>query len=288
MSLLLRINAALVPAALVCAAIAAWVCAATLQANARRQVLGEAALMMDSAVAMRAYTANEIDPLLTERLTRELVPQSIPFYAATQNFLTLRERHPQYAYREATLNPTNPRDRATDWEADIIERFRNDPKATEFAGERETPMGPLLYLARPIVAEPECLSCHGLAANGPRTLIARYGSDNGFGWQPHEVVGAHIVSVPLASAQARANRSFAALVGTFAVLLLALVLIANALIYLLLLRPLRRTIHSAERLSLADASAPPFPAGRGEIGELGRAFQRMRVSLEKAMRMLEH
>ncbi len=288
MSLLLRINAILVPAALLCAGIAAWVCAGTLRANALHQVLGEAGLMMDSAVAMRAYTANEIDPLLTDGLTREFVPQSIPFYAATQNFLVLRERHPQYTYREATLNPTNPRDRATDWEADIIERFRNDPRATAFTGERDTPLGPVLYLARPIEAEPECLSCHGLAANSPRTMIARYGSDNGFGWQPHEVVGAHIVSVPLADAQARANRSFAALAGTFAALLLGLLLVVNAVIYLLLMRPLRRAIHSAERLSLADATAPPFPGGGGEIGELGRAFQRMRVSLEKAMRMLEH
>jgi len=35
--------------------------------------------------------------------------------------MKLRERHPQYAYKEATLNPTNPRDRAANWAAEIID-----------------------------------------------------------------------------------------------------------------------------------------------------------------------
>jgi Protein of unknown function (DUF3365) len=65
-------------------------------------------------------------------------PQSIPFYAATQNFMKFRERHPDYAYKEATHNLTNPRDRAADWEADIIQRFRNDATAQEVVGGRET------------------------------------------------------------------------------------------------------------------------------------------------------
>ena len=73
----------------------------------------------------------------------------MPFYAATQNF-KLRERHPEYTYKEATLNPTNPRDRAADWEGDIIQRFRNDAHAQEVVGERDTPLGKSLYVARPI------------------------------------------------------------------------------------------------------------------------------------------
>ena len=112
--------------------------------------------MMDSAVAMRAYTANEILPLIEQRMQDSFPPQRIPFYAATQNFLKLRERHPDYTYKEATLNPTNPRDRAADWEADIIQRFSNDEHAQEFIGERDTPMGKSLYLARPIRADAEC------------------------------------------------------------------------------------------------------------------------------------
>jgi hypothetical protein len=41
----------------------------------------------------------------------EFFPQSIPFYASTENFNYFRSRYPDYSYKEAALNPTNPRDR---------------------------------------------------------------------------------------------------------------------------------------------------------------------------------
>ena len=230
MSLLIRINLALGAVFIVAAVFAAYVCRNILETNARREVFAEAAMMLDSATAVRVYTATEVLPLLAERMNKEFPPQSIPFYAATQNFLHLRERHPQYTYKEATLNPTNPRDRAADWEGDIIQRFRNDASAPEMTGERETPMGRSLYLARPIRVEQECLTCHSTSSAAPPSLVARYGSDNGFGWQLQEIVGAQVVSVPLASATANAQRAFRAFMGSLlGVLIAATALMSNVL-----------------------------------------------------------
>jgi protein-histidine pros-kinase len=287
MSLLVRINLALGAVSLVVAALAGYWCWTILEGNARREVLAQAGLMMDSAGAMRSYTATEILPLLEPRMGDSFLPQGIPFYAATQNFLKLRERHPEYMYKEATLNPTNPRDRATDWEADIIQRFRNDARISEVVGERDTPMGRSLYLARPIPVSGECAECHGSPSAAPASLLARYGRNNGFGWQDHEIVGAQVVSVPFASATANAQRAFhaflIALAATFAMIFLAL----NVLLHFLLLRPVRQIAATADRLSTGDPSAPPFPTqGAREVVSLARSFNRMRTSLDKAMRLL--
>jgi HAMP domain-containing protein len=288
MSLLVRINLALLAVFLLAVSVAGYGCWAVLEANARRDVLMQAGLMMDSAGAIREYTANEILPLLEQRMHESFLPQSIPFYAATQNFLKLRQRHPEYTYKEATLNPTNPRDRAADWEADIVQRFRNDAHATEVVGERDTPMGRSLYLARPIRTAAECAACHSLPSSAPATLVARYGSDNGFGWADNEVVGAQVVSVPFASATANARRAFGgfmlSLIGVFA----AVFAVVNLLLYLLLVRPVRRIARIADRLSVGDMSAAEFPAGGArEIDSLVRSFNRMRTSLDKALRMLD-
>src|SRR3984893_12891536 len=51
-----------------------------------------------------------------ELVDNEFHPQSVPAFAATEIFGYLREKFPDYFYKEATLKPTNPRDRATDWE----------------------------------------------------------------------------------------------------------------------------------------------------------------------------
>jgi HAMP domain-containing protein len=288
MSLLVRINLALGVVFVAAALIAGYACRSILEANAQREVFAEAGLMMDSALAIRDYTANEILPLLTERIQNEFPPQSVPFYAATQNFLRLRERHPEYTYKEATLNPTNPRDRAADWEGDIIQRFRNDAQSREMVGERDTPMGKSLYLARPIRNGAECSTCHGSPSSAPRTLIARYGGDNGFGWQTNEVVGAQVVSVPFASAAANADRAFRAFMISLIAVFAAVFLVVNAVLYVLVVRPMRRIARVADRLSLGDMSAEEFPQrGAKEIASVTRSFNRMRKSLEKALRLLE-
>jgi HAMP domain-containing protein len=287
MSLLIRINLALAAVFVVAASVAGYACWAILAANAQRQVFAEAGLMMDSALAIRAYTANEILPLLGERIQQEFPPQSVPFYAATQNFLRLRQHHPEYMYKEATLNPMNPRDRAADWEGDIIQRFRNDAHADDVVGERETPMGKSLYLARPIRNEAECSPCHSTPAAAPRSLIARYGGDNGFGWQAGEIVGAQIVSVPFASATANADRAFRAFMISLAAVFAAVFLVVNGVLYVLVVRPVRQIARVANRLSLGDMSAEDFPQrGAEEIASLTRSFNRMRKSLDKALRLL--
>jgi HAMP domain-containing protein len=288
MSLLLRVNLVIAPVCAVALLVLGWVYRSSLEVDAKREVLTEAGLMADSALAIRAYTANEIDPLLQRQIQNEFLPQSVPFYAATENFLKLRETHPQYAYKEATLNPTNPRDRAADWEADIIQRFRNEPQAHQVVGERDTPVGRSLYLARPIRAERECLECHSLASTAPRAVVARYGSSNGFGWQAGEVIGAQVVSVPFASAEEHASRAFRAVMLWVAGAFLITWAAVNLALYAMVLRPLQAIAQGADRLSVGERAAAQFPSrGAREIVVLAEAFERLRKSLDKALRMLE-
>src|SRR5882672_10629463 len=223
MTLLARINLWLC-ASFVCFLVAAvFLSRAAMRDEARDDGIGVAHLLMDSAQAARDYTASEIEPALASQLQAKAVvahaapsgdtqsqpfrPQTIPAYAATQIFEALRRKRPEYSYREATLNPTNLRDRAVDWEMDLIQHFRADPKVEEIVKERPAELGRLLYLAKPIrIDDGECLACHDKAAAAPAEMLRQYGSANGFGWKLHETVGARIVSVPLDAALAGADR----------------------------------------------------------------------------------
>ncbi|HWU77284.1 MAG TPA: DUF3365 domain-containing protein [Rhodanobacter sp.] len=286
--MLLRINLILLAAFAFSLFAISLVVTSMLQENAIREVLAQAGLMLDSAAAIRSYTETEVGPLLDEKMISAFRPQSVPFYAATQNFLKLHKEHPDYAYKEATLNPTNPRDRATDWEADIVQRFRNDATTRQVTGVRDTPMGRSLFMARPIRVEPGCLHCHSLPSAAPATMIARYGSDNGFGWQPNEIVGAQIISVPLATAESSASRIRRGVLFAMTAMFAGVLLIVNAALYLLVIRPVRGIARIADQVSLGNASAAEFPAGGGrELALLSAALNRMRKSLDKALRMLD-
>jgi len=121
-----------------------------LQKNARNEVLDSARIMMESAIAVRNYTVSEIKPLLAVQQRRQFISQTVPAYAASQYIARLQEKHPEYSYKEATLNPTNPANRATEWETDIISWFRSHSAEKELVGERTTPTGRYLYMGRPI------------------------------------------------------------------------------------------------------------------------------------------
>jgi HAMP domain-containing protein len=288
MKLLVRINLALIIALGSLTVLLGYACWSRVQLNSQHEVMQQAGLMLDSAQAIRIYTSTEILPLLDSRMHNEFLPQGVPFYAATQNFLKLREQHPEYSYKEAALNPTNPRDRATDWEADLIQQFRNHPDTHQISGERETPTGRSLYLARPIAVETECLSCHSTPAAAPQALVARYGADNGFGWQEHEITGAHVVSVPLASAEAAASHLFRSLLTWIIVSFMLTIALVNAIIWLLVVRPVQQIAGVADELSTGQVAAGTFPTtGSPEILALVRSFERMRISLGKAFRLLE-
>ena len=147
-------------------------------------------------------------------------PQTVPAYAATENFNYLRVKYPEYTYKEATLNPTNPRDRTTDWEADIVNNFRNDDKLTEMYGERATAAGQALYLARPIkITTESCLECHSTPDKAPPAMIKLYGTANGFNWKLDDTIGAQLVQVPMSLPERMANEAFGtlllSLVGVF-------------------------------------------------------------------------
>jgi HAMP domain-containing protein len=262
-----------------------------LDRNARDQVRRSAQLMMDGASAIRHYTTGHVKPAIDSKGDRDGAFQaaSVPAFAATEVFNKLRESYPDYSYKEATLNPTNLRDRAMDWEADVIRVFRDRPSedTTPIFGERATPTGTSVYLAKPLRAGKSCLQCHSTPDVAPASMVKLYGTANGFGWKENEVVGAQIVSVPATLAKQMAERTFRLFLVTLIGVGVATWLAVLILLYFAVIRPVKRFAASADRISQGAQEEPEFPVrGRDEIAMLAGAFNRMHRSLDSAMRML--
>jgi protein-histidine pros-kinase len=260
-----------------------------LQQNAREEILQNARLVMETALATRGYTSSQIGPLLQTQMKYAFLPQSIPAYSATEVVNGLRKKLPDYSYKEAALNPTNPRDRAVDWEADIVNQFRNGYDRAEIIGERETPTGRSLYIARPIqIKDPACLLCHSTAEAAPKTVVDRYGPANGFGWQLNEIIGVQVVSVPadvpFRRAQAAYRTFMLSLTGVFVFIGIAL----NLMLLAMVIRPVTLLSRLADQVSLGNTDVPDFHArSNDEIGVLVDSFNRMKKSVVQAIKMLE-
>jgi len=260
-----------------------------LQRNAQEEILDRARLMMEKALAVRSYTAKQIAPLLETQMKYGFLPQSVPAYSATEVLATLHQKYPDYAYKEATLNPTNPRDRASGWEVDIVNQFRNTSEMKEFIGQRDTPAGRSLYVSRPIrITDGACLRCHSTIDAAPKTMIEKYGPANGFGWNLNEVIGAQIVSVPMSLPLDRAESAFRLFMGLLIAVFVAIGLALNLMLWLLVVRPVSKLSGLADKVSLGELDAPEFTSrSRDEIGVLVESFTRMRRSVVQAMKMLD-
>ena len=249
----------------------------------------DARIMMEQASAIRTYTAEAIKPLLEQQMKVQFLPHSIPSFAAQTNFRLVQKKLPEYSYREPTLNPTNVNDRAVDWEAVIINAFHEHPDKTETLEMRDTPAGKFLTLARPLkVGSAACLTCHSTPDAAPATMVALYGTQNGFGWKQGEIVGAQVVSIPLAVPLQRAYNTLFLLMGALAVAFLVILLIVDMLLRVLVVKPVIGISEMASDVSMGKLDAPEFTSNsQDEIGSLAASFNRMRRSLQNAMKMLE-
>lgn len=270
-------------------AVTGWLSYGMLQKNARDEVLQHAGIMMEAAMSVRGYTVKQVKPLLEMQLRRVFLPQSVPAYAATEIFQELRTSYPEYTYKEATLNPTNPRDRATDWETDIVQEFRNNAEKKVLMGERDSPTGKTLYLARPIqITNAECLVCHSTIEAAPETMIKLYGTANGFGWQHQEIIGAQIVSIPMSVPIQKAQQAFYTFTGSLFSVFVIIFVVLNMMLSYVIIRPLSRMSRMADEISTGNMDIPEFDdTGKDEVALLARSFNRLRRSLEKAMKMIE-
>ncbi|MEM7556502.1 MAG: DUF3365 domain-containing protein [Cyanobacteria bacterium P01_A01_bin.84] len=263
---------------------------AVLRHNAQREVTSTALLLMETMTSVREYTNQQVRDELKDKLETRFLPQSIPAYSATEVFRNLKKKqgYGEFFYKEATLNPTNPRDLANDFEESIVQKFRQDKNLKEWKGYRSLPAGDMFYIARPLaVSSPACLDCHSTPERAPKTQIELYGGLGGFGWKLNEIVGAQVISVPASRVINRANQSSFLIVGIVSMIFALVIVLVNIFLNRQVVRPLKKITRVAEEVSMGHMDVDFDSVSNDEIGNLAKAFKRMKLSLDKAMTRLK-
>lgn len=289
MGLRLRFNLILAACYLVGLALSLYPFYELSRREALEQLQSQIDVLRAQALAVRKYTGEEIQPLLADQSSVQFLPQTVPSFSAQTVFRNFREFYPQFFYKEAALNPTNPADLAKDWERDLLNRLRDNPEVEKDITIRSTDAGPQYTASYPLVIRSEgCLTCHSTPERAPPSMIALYGNKNGFGWKLKETVAAQIISVPMSVAEAKVLRNLALFVGIATAIFLVLLVILNLLLNRYVIGPVKRMAKTAEAVSMGDGSLPEFEySGSDEVASLSRSFNRMRRSLDGAMKMLE-
>jgi HAMP domain-containing protein len=257
-----------------------------LRKNASEEVTATALLLMETMNSVRDYTGTQVRPELVDRLDVEFLPETVPAYSAREVFEKLREssNYDEFFYKEATLNPTNLRDKADDFEARLVEDFKANPNKTELEGYRVSQGRDIFYIARPIkITQASCLECHGRVEDAPKSMIDFYGPERGFGWQMDEIVGAQMISVPASRVINKANRATLLMVSIVSGIFALILLLVNWLLSRQVIRPLQQMAKVAEEVSRGNLEAEFIQDSQDEVGTLAKSFTRMQRSLMLAM-----
>jgi protein-histidine pros-kinase len=119
-------------------------------------------------------------------------------------------------------------------------------------------------------------------------MLKLYGSNNGFGWKHDEIVGAQVVSVPMNVPVENANRAFYTFMLSLAAIFVAVFVVLNVMLSWIIIRPIARMSAAADKVSIGDFSIAEFPEqGKDEVSILAASFNRMRRSLQQAMKLIE-
>ncbi|HIK36457.1 MAG: DUF3365 domain-containing protein [Geminocystis sp.] len=261
-----------------------------LNSNAQREIVTKGIILMNTMNSVRDYTGTEVNPLLKDRLKEEFLPQTVPAYSATEVFRRFRqhEGYENFYYKEATINPTNPRDKADAFEANIIEQFRQNPDLKIQQGFRQVGNQRVFYIARPLaVTKESCLECHSSPKIAPASLIAKYGDKGGFGWRLNEIVGSQVIHVPADAVINSARQSFLVTMSVVMAVYALVILLVNFWLRNTIVKPIKNITIVAEEVSRGDLSAEFQKLSRDEIGQLADSFNRMKTSFQLALSRLE-
>lgn len=289
MKLRAKFNLVLVTACLIGMGAASFLTYQAAQKNVLQVIENEIDIVRTSALAVRNYTATGITPLLADDNAILFIPNSVPSFSAQTVFAKFQESFPEYSYKEAALNPTNPDDLANDWEADLIDQLRADQSLDRIVSIRETDAGRSYVVAFPFtITKESCLACHSDPNIAPAAMLDLYGPNNGFGWQMGETIGAQIVSVPMALADKRAIDLVLVILASIGAAFAVVIILVNIMLSRIVLKPVSVMSGISEQVSMGDFSAPEYvKKGGDEISSLSASFNRMRRSLASAMKLLD-
>ncbi|MEM9215605.1 MAG: DUF3365 domain-containing protein [Cyanobacteria bacterium P01_F01_bin.150] len=172
--------------------------------TSNRLLAQQADVLLETMSSVQVYTSKQVRPNLDHQSDDQFHPESVPSYAAQQVFEQLRQesKYSNFSYKQAVLNPTNLRDKANDFEENVIEQYRSHNVSSKdpIKGQETINRKRFFYEAKAIrINQPSCLQCHSTPNVAPRNMVDHYGDDNGFGWQLKEIVGVQIIYLPLDS-----------------------------------------------------------------------------------------
>ena len=190
-----------------------------LRQNAINHAYQASRLYIAAIDAVKQYVEDELRPVLKKELPHKFILEGMSrSYAAGSTARRILQGFPDYIFKNASVNPTNLKNNADEFERGIINDFRTKKDIKEWKGFISKEGYDYYVIARagsPV--KESCLYCHGDPAAAPKEVTERYGTTSGYYMKAGEVVDALIVYIPIHIPLANARKAVAIFIGIYTV-----------------------------------------------------------------------
>ena len=231
------------------------------------------------------YQKPKIDELVTD--PNKFIPELMSLFAVKRMAYDLfAKTQSGYQFKQATLDPLWPDNKADAEEQKIIKYFASNPSAKDKEGIIERGGEQFFYAAKPVRIEKDfCLECHGDPDTAPKDQQDIYGTDHGYNWKLKDTVGASMIYVSITHALKTAQQS--ALKVFFIGIGCLLVTIVCIWIFLDrgVVGPIIRLSEIAKNISIGKNLCDSAHSDtKDEIGVLANSIDRLRISVNKLLK----
>ncbi len=170
-----------------------------LRSSMTQRIHRETEIFVATADATRTYVKDVLRPRVGGIVTEQsFIPEAMSTtYVGREIMTRLRDRFPDFAYKRAAGNAMNPVNQADEFEQEMLDWFNSHAERREWHGVIQKGGRSFYTRLRAILAEKECLACHGRPADAPKELKEIYGVSEGYGYRVGDVVAADTIYIPV-------------------------------------------------------------------------------------------
>lgn len=257
-----------------------------LSEDTRREAAEKTELFLRAMNANQKYMAKYVRPELNELLGDEYFPEaSVGAVMLAKTAKILTSAYPEYILKISSPNPLNPDNLSTAFEEKIIAGFDNGDY-DEWEGFTERNGESFYAAAIPIEARKGCIWCHDTPEVAHPDMVAEYGTTSGYGYKEGDIVGTRIVYVSTQEVKDLTWKKLGFLGSVVSILFLIALIVIDRIIIRSVVLPIENIVDIAGDISRGKMDRSFDVDTNDEIKSLAEAFNRMKVSLEKAMDIL--
>jgi len=258
-----------------------------LKQETTREALEKTELFTAVMSANQLYMAHNVRPVIQDKLPDFYFPEAtVGIQMLVETAELIQEKYPEYIFKVISPNPHNPENLSDNFENRIIKGFASG-EYLDWEGFIEKDGKNYYTTAVPIEARSGCISCHSTPDAAPSEMVDEYGTESGYGYEIGDIVGARFIYVPTEKTMEQTRKKLLVVIATLSALCLIAFLLIDGVIVRSVVRPLEELTAVATDISKGNMNREFEVKSNDEIKALAEAFNRMKISLSKAINIIK-